>query len=112
MPNHFMAEPFKFVSQMQHPALEINDHQVIGRRMSQRLSNLLFEDFVPPFKISNMFRFRHDSCASRFSKKGRAGAIRKSRGIPFENNPSKSIQTRPLTSHRRSTSPNACYLIK
>jgi len=56
-----MTEPFEFVSQMQHAALEIIDHHVIGRRMSQSLSDLLFEGFVPLFKMSNMVWSRHDS---------------------------------------------------
>ena len=29
-PNRFMMEPCEFVSQMQHAALEIIDHHVIG----------------------------------------------------------------------------------
>ena len=72
-----MTEPLEFVSQMQHAALEINDHQVIRGRVSQSLSDLFFEGFVPPFKISNMVRSRHDYLrirASNFSK-GRAGAL-------------------------------------
>jgi hypothetical protein len=53
VPNRLMTEPLEFVSQMQHAALEINDHQVIRGRVSQSLSDLFFEGFVPPFKISN-----------------------------------------------------------
>lgn len=71
VPNRFMTEPLEFVPQMQHAALEINYHQVIRRRVSQSVSDLLFEGFVPPFKISNMARFRHDSLrihASDFSE--------------------------------------------
>ena len=71
MPNRFMTEPFEFVSQMQHAALKITDHQVIRRGVSQTFSDLLFEGFVPPFKISNMVWSRHDSLpihASDFSK--------------------------------------------
>ena len=72
MPNRLMTEPLEFVSQMQHAALEINDHQVIRGRVSQSLSDLFFEGFVPPFKISNMVRSRHESLrirASYFSKR-------------------------------------------
>ncbi len=79
MPNPSMTEPFEFVSQMQHAALEIDDHQVVRRRMSQSLSDLIFEGFVPPFKMSNMVRSRHGSLrihASDFSKDRRAGALR------------------------------------
>ncbi len=75
MPNRLMTEPLEFVSQVQHAALEINDHQVIRRRVSQSVSNLLLEGFVPPFKISNMVRFCHDSLgirASYFRKEERA----------------------------------------
>ena len=61
--NHFRTEPFELecelVSQMQHAALQINDHQVIRRRMSQSVGDLLFDGFVPPFKTSNVIRFRH-----------------------------------------------------
>ncbi len=67
MPNRLMMEPLEFVSQVQHAALEINDHHVIRRRVTQSISNLLFEGFVPPFKISNMVRFRHDSVRIRAS---------------------------------------------
>jgi len=56
-----VMEPFEFVSQMQNAALEVSYHQVIRRRTGQSLSGLLFESFVPPFKISNMIRFRHGS---------------------------------------------------
>ncbi len=56
-----VMEPFEFISQMQNAALEVSYHQVIRRRMGQSLSSLLFESFVPPFKISNMIRFRHGS---------------------------------------------------
>ncbi len=56
-----VMEPFEFVSQMQNAALEISYHQVIRRRTGQSLSGLLFKSFVPPFKISNMIRFRHGS---------------------------------------------------
>ncbi len=56
-----VMEPFEFVSQMQNAALEVSYHQVIRRRTGQSLSGLLFESFVPPFKISNKIRFRHGS---------------------------------------------------
>jgi len=46
---------------MQQAAREITDHQVIRRRMSQSLSDLLFEGFLPPFKMSDMVGFCHDS---------------------------------------------------
>jgi hypothetical protein len=29
VPNRFVTQPFEFVSQMQHAALQINDHQII-----------------------------------------------------------------------------------
>jgi len=56
-----MTEPLEFISQMQHAALEIGDHHVIGRRMNQSLSDLLLERFLPPFKMNNMIGSRHDS---------------------------------------------------
>ena len=56
-----MLEPFEFVPEMQHAELEIHDHRIIGRAMRQRLGNLVFERFLPPFKISNMVGFCHDS---------------------------------------------------
>jgi hypothetical protein len=72
-----VMEPFEFVSQMQNAALEVSYHQVIRRRTGQSLSGLLFESFVPPFKISNMIRFRHGSLRNYASvRKRRAGALR------------------------------------
>ena len=59
--NRLLTEAFEFISQMQNAALEVSYHQVIRRRTGQSLSGLLFESFVPPFKISNMIRFRHGS---------------------------------------------------
>lgn len=71
-----MLEPFEFVSQVQHAALEIDDHQVIGRGLSQSLGDLIFEGFVPPFKMSNMIRSRRalriHARISRKMKSGRA----------------------------------------
>ena len=71
-----VMEPFEFVSQMQNAALEVSYHQVIRRRTGQSLSGLLFESFVPPFKISNMIRFRHGSlsklCINSKEQSGRA----------------------------------------
>jgi len=61
VPYRLVMEPFEFVSQMQNAALEVSYHQVIRRRAGQSLSGLLFEGFLPPFKISNMIRFRHGS---------------------------------------------------
>jgi len=73
-----VMEPFEFVSQMQNAALDVSYHQVIRLRTGQSLSGLLFESFVPPFKISNMIRFRHGSLRNYASgsKKRRAGALR------------------------------------
>ena len=59
--NRLVMEPFEFVSQVQNAALEISYHQVIRRRTGQSLSDLLFEGFLPAFKIGNMIRFRHGS---------------------------------------------------
>jgi hypothetical protein len=55
-----MAKIFQFVSVMQHTALEINYHRVISSAMQHRFGNLIFENFLPPFKISNMVWLRHD----------------------------------------------------
>jgi hypothetical protein len=52
--NRFMTEPFEFFFEMQHTALEINDHQIISRAMQQSFANLIFDSLEPPFKISNM----------------------------------------------------------
>jgi hypothetical protein len=72
-------EPFEFISKMQNAAFEVSYHKVIRRRTGQSLSGLLFESFVPPFKISHMIRFRHGSLrnyASGLKKKsGRAAAM-------------------------------------
>jgi hypothetical protein len=38
-------EPLEFVSEMQHAALEINDHQVISRAMKQSFGNFIFMAF-------------------------------------------------------------------
>jgi len=71
-----VMEPFEFISEMQNAALEVSYHQVIRRRTGQSLSGLLFEGFLPPFKISNMIRFRHGSLRNYASgskrKSGRA----------------------------------------
>ena len=86
--NRFRTEAFEFecelISQMQHAALEIDDHQVIRRRISQSFSDLVFEGLVPSFKISNMIRF-HDSLrihASVFDKEKRA-RLREGGGITW-----------------------------
>ena len=47
--SRFMMEPFKFVSELQHATLEINDHQVISRAMEQSFANLIFEGLVATF---------------------------------------------------------------
>ena len=95
VPNRFRTEAFEFecelVSQMQHAALQINDHQVIRRRISQSFSDLVFEGLVPSFKISNMIWF-HDSFESlhQFStkKSGRAyGKVEKSLGYFLKRDP-------------------------
>ena len=51
------AEAIMFAKEL----YEVSYHQVIRRRTGQSLSGLLFESFVPPFKISNMIKFRHGS---------------------------------------------------
>ena len=86
MPTHFMTVPFEFefVSQMQHATLQIADHQVIRRRMSQSFSDLLFEGFVPSLKISNMVRFQHVSLRICVRQTIRAGALREGKGITWE----------------------------
>jgi len=71
--NRFMAKLFQFVSEMQNTALEIKDHRVISRAMQRSFGNLIFEGFLPPFKISNMVWFRHES------SKPNAGDCKKSR---------------------------------
>jgi hypothetical protein len=58
--NRFTTEPFEFVSEVQHAALEISDHRVTSRTIEQSIRNFVFEDFLPPFEIKNMVRFRHD----------------------------------------------------
>ena len=55
-----MTKLFQFVSEMQHAALKIKDHRIISRAMQYRFGNLIFENFLPRFKISNMVWFRHD----------------------------------------------------
>ena len=50
-----MTKSLEFVSEIQDAALEIDEHQVISRAMEQSIGNLIFEGFLPPFKISNMF---------------------------------------------------------
>ena len=37
-----MTEAFKFVSELQHAAIEISDHRVISRVMQQCFGNLIF----------------------------------------------------------------------
>ena len=61
VPNRFMLEAFEFVPEMQHSELEIQDHRIIGLAMRQRFGDLVFERSLPPFKISNMVWFCHDS---------------------------------------------------
>ncbi len=79
-----VMEPFEFVSQMQNAALEISYHQVIRRRTGQSLSGLLFKSFVPPFKISNMIRFRHGSLRNYASgSKKQSSALRERRGTAW-----------------------------
>ncbi|MGZ5030733.1 MAG: hypothetical protein ACXV8I_09065 [Methylobacter sp.] len=56
-----MAKLFQFVSEMQHTALEIKDHRVISSAMEQYFPNLVFQNFLPPFKNSNMVWFRHEN---------------------------------------------------
>jgi hypothetical protein len=73
--NRFMAKLFQFVSEMQNTALEIKDHRVISRAMQRGFGNLIFEDFLPPFKISNMVWFRHEN------SKPNAGAYKKERTL-------------------------------
>jgi hypothetical protein len=104
VPIHLMTEPLEFVSQMQHAALEIDDHQVIRRRVSQSLIYLLFEGFLPPFKMNNMIRFCHDyfpTPTSCFSN-GRAGAPRGGGG---EEGQRSSHRKRPLITHLKKLKP-------
>ena len=63
---------FEFVSEVQHTSLQINDHQVISRGMSKSSSDLFFESFVPPFKVSNMMGLGHvpTNPRCRFFKRG------------------------------------------
>ena len=58
--SRFMTKPFKFVSEMQRTAFEINDHQIISRAMEQRLRDVIIERLLPRFKMNNMVWFRHD----------------------------------------------------
>jgi len=81
-----VMEPFEFVSQMQNATLEVSYHQVIRRRAGQSLSGLLFESFVPPFKISNMIRFCHGSfrnyaSGSKKEERARYGNVQLSFGV-------------------------------
>ena len=59
--NRLLTEAFEFGLQMQNAALKVSYHQVIRRRTGQSLSGLLFEIFLPPFKVGNIVRFRHGS---------------------------------------------------
>jgi hypothetical protein len=52
--NRLITEPFELLFEMQHSALEIADHRIIGCAMRQSSSNLLFEHLLPPFKIENV----------------------------------------------------------
>jgi hypothetical protein len=54
-----MTEPLKFILEMQHAALEVGDHRVVGWIMKQRLRDLVLEAVLPAFKIGNMIRFPH-----------------------------------------------------
>jgi hypothetical protein len=49
-----MAKFFQFASEMQNTTLQIKDHRVISRATEQSFGNLIFEVFLPPFKISNI----------------------------------------------------------
>jgi hypothetical protein len=78
--------------------LEINDHQVIRGRVSQSLSDLFFEGFVPPFKISN-----YGHVSPRFySKKRRAGTLREK-----DESLTAVFPKRPLIVHRKNRNPSA-----
>jgi hypothetical protein len=57
---NLITKPFELLFEMQHAALEINDHQVISRAMKQSFGNLIFNGFLPPFQINNMVWFCHD----------------------------------------------------
>ena len=60
---------------MQHAALEIADHRIIGRAMRQCLNNLLFKHVLALFKIENVIWFWHDiprTHAELIQKKERA----------------------------------------
>jgi hypothetical protein len=52
--NRFITKLFDLFFEMQHAALDVGDHRIIGRVMQQSMSNLLFEHLLPPFKIENM----------------------------------------------------------
>jgi hypothetical protein len=67
-----MAKRFQFVSEMQNTALEIKDHRVISRAMQRSFGNLIFEGFLPAFKINNVVWFQHEN------SKANAGDIKKS----------------------------------
>jgi hypothetical protein len=111
-----MAEPFDLVSEMQHAAPEINDHQIISRAMEQRLLNLVFERFLPPFKIGDMVWLRHifsEIVIGFFAK--RAGALgTKVRGCSFfEGVASHTAQAQPAHfAHRRSRSSSSNTLLQ
>jgi hypothetical protein len=73
--SRFIAKLLQFVSEMQNTALEIKDHRVISRAMQRSFANLIFEGFLPSFKISNMVWFRHES------SKPNAGDCKKERAL-------------------------------
>jgi len=54
-----MTEPLEFILEMQHAALEVGDHRVVGWIMQQRFRNLVLETVLPAFKIRDMIRFPH-----------------------------------------------------
>jgi len=101
---------------MQLAAFEINDHQVIRRCMSESLSDLVLEGFVPPFKVSNMVWSRHDSLrihASDFEEEERARCQKVTQPLGDLPERARSSRTtkkpKPLKQH---ASPGARYLVK
>jgi hypothetical protein len=59
--HHRVMKLLDFISDVQHALPEINDHQILSRAMEQRFLNLMLKCSLPPFKISNVIWFRHDS---------------------------------------------------
>jgi len=54
-----MTKPLKLILEMQHAALEVSDHRVIGWIVQQRFRNLVLESVLPAFKIGKLIRFPH-----------------------------------------------------